>query len=64
MPVILHPADYDLWLGADTHELDLVRQILRPYPDEEMMSYPVGPSVNSPCNQGAGLIKRAAVNSA
>jgi putative SOS response-associated peptidase YedK len=64
MPVILHPNDYGLWLGAEERELDLVKEMLRPYPAEEMTGYPVGVSVNSPRNQGAGLIERAAVNPA
>jgi putative SOS response-associated peptidase YedK len=64
MPVILHPEDYELWLGGDARELDLVKEVLRPYPAEEMIGYPVSTSVNSPRNQGAGLVERAAVNSA
>lgn len=64
MPVILHPEDYELWLGADARELDLVKEVLRPYPAEEMLGYVVGTSVNSPRNQGAALIERADVNSA
>ena len=64
MPVILHPEDYELWLDADARKLELVREVLRPYPAGEMVGYPVGASVNSPRNQGAELIERAAVNSA
>lgn len=64
MPVILHPDDYELWLGAEARELGLVKEMLRPYPAEEMVGYPVGTGVNSPSNQGAGLLERAAVNSA
>jgi len=64
MPVILHPDDYELWLEGDARELDLIKEMLRPYPDEEMVGYPVGTSVNSPRNQGASLIERATVNSA
>jgi putative SOS response-associated peptidase YedK len=64
MPVILHPDDYELWLGAEARELDLVREMLRPYPPKEMIGYPVGTSVNSPRNQGAQLVERLAVNSA
>ena len=64
MPVILHPDDYGLWLGADARELGIVKEMLRPYPADEMMGYPVGTSVNSPRNHGAELIERAAVNSA
>jgi putative SOS response-associated peptidase YedK len=64
MPVILHPDDYELWLAGDARELGLVKEMLRPYPAEEMIGYAVGASVNSPRNQGAELIERAAVNSA
>jgi putative SOS response-associated peptidase YedK len=64
MPVILHPDDYELWLGAEARELGLVKEMLRPYPAGEMVGYPVGWGVNSPSNQGAGLLERAAVNSA
>lgn len=64
MPVILHPEDYELWLEGDARKLDLIREILGPYPAEKMTSYPVGMSVNSPRNQGAKLIEGVAVNSA
>jgi putative SOS response-associated peptidase YedK len=50
--------------SALKRELGLVKEMLRPYPAEEMVGYPVGSSVNSPRNQGAGLLERAAVNSA
>jgi putative SOS response-associated peptidase YedK len=63
MPVILHPDDYELWLGADARELELVKEVLRPYPAEEMIGYPVSSSVNSPRNQGVELVERATVNS-
>lgn len=64
MPVILHPEDYRLWLDSDVRKLDLVKEVLRPYPAAEMEGYSVSTSVNSPRNQGAGLVERAAVNSA
>jgi putative SOS response-associated peptidase YedK len=64
MPVILHQEDYDLWLDTDVRKLDLVKEVMRPYPAEEMISYPVSTSINSPRGQGAQLIERVAVNSA
>jgi putative SOS response-associated peptidase YedK len=64
MPVILHPEDYELWLGAEARELELVKEMLRPYPAGEMVGYAVGTSVNSPRSQGEGLVERAATNSA
>jgi putative SOS response-associated peptidase YedK len=64
MPVILHPDDYELWLDVDLRKLDLAKELLRPFPATEMISYPVSPSINSPLNQGAQLVERTAVNSA
>jgi putative SOS response-associated peptidase YedK len=64
MPVILHASDYELWLDGDVRKLDLVKEMLRPYPASEMIGYPVSASINSPRNQGAELIERTDVNSA
>lgn len=64
MPVILHPDDYSLWLEGDERERGLLAELLRPYSAEEMVGYLVSTAINSPRNQGAGLIERAAVNSA
>jgi putative SOS response-associated peptidase YedK len=64
MPVILHPDDYELWLAGDNRERALLGELLKPYAAEEMVGYPVSSSINSPRNQGAKLIERAAVNSA
>lgn len=64
MPVILHPDDYSLWLDHDVRKLEMVEELLRPYSSKEMFGYPVNPAINSPRNQGAGLLERAAVNSA
>lgn len=62
MPVILHPDDYELWLGGDARELDFVKELLRPYPGEEMVGYPVSTLINSPYGQGAELIKPMATS--
>jgi putative SOS response-associated peptidase YedK len=64
MPVILHLKDYELWLNGDPRRLNLTKDLLRPYPEEKMVGYPVGSSVNSPRNQGAGLVELLTVNSA
>ena len=64
MPVILHPDDYELWLGAEEREQTLLMELLRPYPAEEMTSHPVSTLVNSPGNTGAELIKEIQLNSA
>lgn len=64
MPVILHPGDYTLWLGAGERERTLLRDLLRPYPAEEMAGHPVNPLVNSTRGRGPELIAEAPLNSA
>lgn len=64
MPVILHPEDYELWLDDDVRKVSLREDLLRPFPASEMEGYMVSASINSPRNQGAELIERAAMNSA
>jgi putative SOS response-associated peptidase YedK len=64
MPVIQHSDDYELWLDEDVRKRELLKDLMQPYPAEEMMSYPVSMAINSPHNQGATLIERMAVNSA
>ena len=64
MPVIIHPEEYSLWLGAEAREGDLLREMLRPYPAGEMVGYPVSPLVNSPVSRGPELIEELQLNSA
>jgi len=64
MPVILHPGDYPLWLNGDERERVLLGELLRPYPAEEMIGYPVSMLVNSPSNKGSGLLEEVQLNSA
>ena len=64
MPVILHPEDYQAWLEGGERELALLRELLRPYPGEEMLGYAVSIAVNSPYKRGIELIEPATVNSA
>jgi putative SOS response-associated peptidase YedK len=60
MPVILPPEDYEQWLGtgkdADAKEIEQLRHLIRPFDAEQMEAYPVSTRVNSPMNEGAGLI--------
>ena len=63
MPVILHPDEYETWLDTDVRKLGLIKEMLRPYPAEEMTSYPVSTAINTPRSQGAELIERTPVNS-
>lgn len=64
MPAILHPEEYSQWLEADKQERELLKEMLRPYPAEEMVGYPVSTLVNSPGHNVAELIAEAPINSA
>lgn len=51
MPVLLDPADFDLWLDTKSYQGDDVQQLLRPFSGEEMAFYPVSTHVNNPRNE-------------
>jgi putative SOS response-associated peptidase YedK len=61
MPVIVAPEDYGKWLGEE--EADPVRllQMLKPYPAELMMAFPVDPKVGNVRYDEAALIEPLAV---
>ncbi len=50
MPVILPPNVYEAWLNTEEKKAEELNPLLKPYPAEEMMHYPVSRSVNSPAN--------------
>ena len=53
MPVILDPADSDLWLDPAVTEPERILPLLRPYPAERMEAYAVSSIVNSPSHETA-----------
>lgn len=48
MPVILKPADYDLWLDGKQKDTAELQKLLAPFPAEAMQSHAVSRQVNSP----------------
>jgi putative SOS response-associated peptidase YedK len=50
MPVIVAPADYNLWLDEAIQETERLMPLLRPYPDADLEAYTVCALVNSPRN--------------
>ena len=52
MPVILHRADYERWIGTDPDPRDL----LRPFPSEAMRIWPISTRVNKPENDDASIL--------
>ena len=61
MPVILHPANYDLWLDPVVDKIDRLEPLLCPYPPEEMKAFPVSTRVNSPKRDDSGCIEPCGV---
>ena len=57
MPVILHPADYDLWLDTGIQEAGRLKPLLVPFPSAEMEAYPVSRWVNKPQNDDPRCIE-------
>jgi putative SOS response-associated peptidase YedK len=53
-PTILTRADCAAWLAGNPDE---ARAVLKQYPDDLLLAYPIGKRVNSPKNNDAGLIE-------
>ncbi len=58
MPVILHPKDWELWLDPKVQKPELLQPLLRPYPAEEAIAYPVSTLVNKPANDAPECIQK------
>jgi putative SOS response-associated peptidase YedK len=56
MPVILDPADYDLWLDPAVNDAERIKALLAPYPACEMQSRAVNPRVNNVRNDDEGVL--------
>lgn len=50
MPVILEPADYEIWLQSDGTNQDELQHLLRAADEERLQAYPVSTFVNRPQN--------------
>lgn len=57
MPVILNREDEVRWLSKDPPSLEDMKEILRPYPSDDMDAYPVSSRVNSPVVDDERLIQ-------
>jgi len=51
MPVILPAAEYDQWLDCRGQDTEHLHEMLRPYPGEDLIAYPVSKRVNNPANE-------------
>ena len=50
MPVILHPASYDLWLDPGMQNVSAISELLKPYDARLMRCYPVSTRINHVAN--------------
>lgn len=48
MPAILAAADWSAWLSPDSHDNTALLALLKPYPDDAIVAYPVSARVNNP----------------
>ena len=56
MPVVLRPADYDLWLDPEVSDVDQLQPLLRPFPADQMETRPVSTLVNSVRNDSPACL--------
>ena len=57
MPVIVAPADYDLWLDPAVEESRQLSRLWTPYPAGDMRAYPVSTLINSPADEDPRCIE-------
>ena len=57
MPAILPPKEWPLWLGESAAEQEQLKEVLRPYPADDMTMWPVSTRVGNVKNNDPSLIK-------
>ena len=57
MPLIIGPDDYRRWVDPQVQDPASVRDLLRPFPGENMIAYPVSRLVNNPRNDDAKCLE-------
>jgi putative SOS response-associated peptidase YedK len=60
MPVILAPENWSAWLGEKEADLRQLKSLLRPYPADDMVIWPVDKRVGNVNNKDPALIEPAA----
>lgn len=57
MPAILFPADYEMWLDPRAKDPKELKQLLKPYPRDEMRMFPVSRRVNRATYDAADCVE-------
>lgn len=60
MPVIFPPDNYELWLDPDMLKAEPLLDLLRPYPEDVMKTFPVSRRVNKPSNDEPSCVEPVA----
>ena len=50
MPVILHRAEFDIWLNREIDDINRLTELFHPYPSDQLEEYVVTKAVSSPSN--------------
>jgi putative SOS response-associated peptidase YedK len=56
MPVILHRAEFDIWLDQDVDDVNRLTELFHPYPSDQLEEYVVTKDVNSTMNDSPDCI--------
>jgi putative SOS response-associated peptidase YedK len=57
MPVVLKPETWPAWLGEQRGTVQDLKEMLAPYPSDEMICWPVSPRVGNVKNNDPSLIE-------
>ena len=58
MPVILASDNWNTWLESDAKDIQALQNLLKPYPAEDMVTWPVSTKVNNPRNDSVECLDR------
>ncbi len=56
MPVILHRAEFDIWLNREIDDINRLTELFHPYPSDQLEEYVVTKAVSSPSNDSSECI--------
>ena len=57
MPVILASDNWNTWLESDAKDIQALQNLLKPYPAEDMVTWPVSTKVNNPRNDSVECLE-------
>lgn len=57
MPVILASDNWNTWLESDAKDTQALQNLLKPYPAEDMVTWPVSTKVNNPRNDSVECLE-------